>query len=241
MGAAISLLVVLTLSVFIARIGAVALRQTGLAEGAAKFQALSAISGTGFTTKEAESVVNYPVRRRIVMFLMVVGNLGIVTVMATVVVSFVNIGDDVSAIAAQLAWLAVVLGFIWFLILNGRAERWMCDLIGRALVSTTLLGKQHYICLLQTSDGYSVCQHPVATAWLDETQAVNLTLLQDLNLQLLSAHAVTGEIVGGFESTASLNPGDSLIVYGPDAGHNELEAMSLRSESHDERVKHGHD
>jgi hypothetical protein len=117
----------------------------------------------------------------------------------------------------------------------------MCDLIGRVLVATTLLGQRHFIRLLQVSDGLSACQHPVATAWLDETQTLNLTVFQDLKLQVLSTHAVTGDITDGFENTALLKPGDSLIIYGPDVGHDELEAMSLRSESEDERTMHKHD
>jgi hypothetical protein len=64
MGAALTLFILMSLSIFIVRVASVALRHTGLEEGTAKFQALSAISSTGFTTKEAEMVVNYPVRRR---------------------------------------------------------------------------------------------------------------------------------------------------------------------------------
>ena len=160
--------------------------------------------------------------RRIVIFLLVVGNLGIVIVSATVVVSFINIENDVCAVAKQLAWLAGALSFIWFLILNGRAQRWMCNPSGRVFASTLLLKTRHFIRLLQIGDGYSVYQHPVATVLLDEKHAVNLTVLQDLDLQLLPTHARTGDIVNGSDSTASLKAGDSLIVYGPDAGHYKL-------------------
>ena len=94
---------------------------------------------------------------------------------------------------------------------------------------------------MQVGDRLGVCKHPVATAWLDQTQTLNLTVFQDLKLQVLSTHAVTGDITDGFENTALLKPGDSLIIYGPDVGHDELEAMSLRSESEDERTMHKHD
>lgn len=63
---------------------------TGLDEKRAKFQALSAFSGTGFTTKEAESVINHPKRRRIVSWLMILGNAGIVTVVVTATSSIVT-------------------------------------------------------------------------------------------------------------------------------------------------------
>jgi hypothetical protein len=60
----IALLTVLVLSLLITRVATVALTMTGLSQEAARFQARSAFTGTGFTTKEAEDVVNHPVRRR---------------------------------------------------------------------------------------------------------------------------------------------------------------------------------
>jgi di/tricarboxylate transporter len=56
------------------------LMMTGMEEQRARFQALSAFTGTGFTTREAEIVVNNPRRRHIVTWLMILGNAGIVTV-----------------------------------------------------------------------------------------------------------------------------------------------------------------
>jgi len=63
---------------------------TGMDEKRAKFQALSAFSGTGFTTKEAESVISHPKRRRIITWLMIMGNAGIVTVIVTATSSLVT-------------------------------------------------------------------------------------------------------------------------------------------------------
>jgi hypothetical protein len=83
-------LLVIFVSFLIIRTAAIALMMTGLDEKRAKFQALSAFSGTGFTTKEAESVINHPKRRRIVSWLMILGNAGIVTVMVTATSSLVN-------------------------------------------------------------------------------------------------------------------------------------------------------
>ena len=72
-----SLLVVVLISLIVTRVATVALVSTGLSREMARFQARSAFTGTGFTTQEAESVVNHPVRRRIVMALMLAGNAGL--------------------------------------------------------------------------------------------------------------------------------------------------------------------
>ncbi len=76
-------LLVIFVSFLIIRGAAIALMMTGMDEKRAKFQALSAFSGTGFTTGEAEYVVRHPKRRRIITWLMILGNAGIVTVIVT--------------------------------------------------------------------------------------------------------------------------------------------------------------
>ena len=73
MGALVSLLVTIALSLLITHIASMALTMTGLSRDLAKFQARSAFTGVGFTTNEAEKVVAHPVRRRILMLLAAVG------------------------------------------------------------------------------------------------------------------------------------------------------------------------
>jgi hypothetical protein len=76
-------IIVLIASFVIVRIGAIAFQLTGLEWSLAKFQALSCFTGTGFTTKEAELVVTNKQRRRIASILMVLGNAGFITLIAT--------------------------------------------------------------------------------------------------------------------------------------------------------------
>lgn len=82
-----TLLAILVSFLFV-RAASIALMMTGLEKHKARFQALSAFSGTGFTTKEAELIVNHPVRRKIARWLMVMGNAGIVTVIVAGTSSF---------------------------------------------------------------------------------------------------------------------------------------------------------
>ncbi len=76
-------IIVLVASFIIVRIGAIAFQLTGLEWSLAKFQALSCFTGTGFTTKEAELIVTNKQRRRIASILMVLGNAGFITLIAT--------------------------------------------------------------------------------------------------------------------------------------------------------------
>jgi len=71
------MLVVLTIWLFILWFGSVALEATGMERARARFQAMSALTGTGFTTREAEDIVSHPRRRLIAGWLMFLGNAGI--------------------------------------------------------------------------------------------------------------------------------------------------------------------
>ncbi len=73
----------LLVSFIAVRVGAIAFQLTGMEWPMAKFQALSCFSGTGFTTHEAESITTNPRRRKIASTLMILGNAGIVTMIAT--------------------------------------------------------------------------------------------------------------------------------------------------------------
>ncbi len=219
MGAALSLFVLLSLSVFVIRIATVALRLTGLHESSARFQALSAFSGTGFTTSEAEAIVNYPVRRKIVSLLMIIGNMGLVTVFATLVASLVHTDGEVNAILLQLVWLVCGLILLWFLILNKTADRIMCSLIGTFLKSTTLLGKQNYQRQLQVGNKHSVCEHQVPIDWFDKNGNVISSKLPELDLTLLAIRSQGKILVNEDACQNNIKVGDSLILFGRESRH----------------------
>jgi hypothetical protein len=103
------LLIAILVSFIIVRIGGFALELTGIEPDVARFQALSAFSGTGFTTREAERVVGHKTRRRIITILILLGNAGTVTVIATLVLSF----TQVSGYSYFFIRLAIIIGGIF--------------------------------------------------------------------------------------------------------------------------------
>ena len=127
-----SLLIVAALSMVVMRIAAMGLMLTGLSRESARFQARSAFTGTGFTTVEAESVLNHPVRRRIIMLLMLVGNVGIATVMATIVLSVLDAGKGGNLLFSAL-WLTGGLVLLTALSMSRRLEVWMNRFFARNL------------------------------------------------------------------------------------------------------------
>jgi len=71
--------------VTIVKIGSIAFQFTGMEPKMAMFQSLSAFTNTGFTTSSAESVVQHPRRRLIASILIVIGYIGIVGLIVTLI------------------------------------------------------------------------------------------------------------------------------------------------------------
>lgn len=84
----VSVLVVVLLTLVVTRAATAILVSTGMSQESARFQARSALSGAGFTTNGSESVVEHPVRRRVISMLMVFGSAGLVTAVASLALSF---------------------------------------------------------------------------------------------------------------------------------------------------------
>ena len=127
-----TLLVLLVAALVVTRVATVALRATGLSEEAAAFQARSAFSGVGFTTEESEDIVRHPARRRIVLTLMLLSGAGVVTTLASLVVSF---GGTTGYRQTAGRALALLLGLLalWLLATNDWFDRQVSRLAERAL------------------------------------------------------------------------------------------------------------
>lgn len=227
MGSALSIFALLSISVFIIPVASVALRLKGLAENSARFQVISAFTGAGFTTSKTETIVNYPIRRQIISLLMVIGNIGLVSVFAALVVSLVNTDGEIDAVMTQLTWLLGGLILLWFFMLNATADRVLCKLIGRFLKSTTFLGKRRFQRLLQVGNGYSVCEHPVTSQKLNQDGALAPYDFQQMGLTVLAIRTSSGAVSSNFSSSAALESGDKLVPYGRDEGHETLERYCL--------------
>ncbi|MFT5303063.1 MAG: hypothetical protein ACI814_003881, partial [Mariniblastus sp.] len=157
----ITLIATLTISLLITRIGAVALTLTGMAQEAARFQARSAYTGVGFTTQESEQVVNHPVRRRVLAFLMLTGNIGVAVVIASMMATFTSGSNGSKSNQDAELWIrlllvAVALGTLWVVTTRKWVDRSIEAIIAWALTSFTDIDVRDYVSLLHLADGYVV-------------------------------------------------------------------------------------
>lgn len=109
----IIMLIFLVVWCFIFWIGSLLLEKTGLDRSKARFQTLSALTGTGFTTAESEDIVNHTKRRRITTWLIFIGNTGILAFIITAIL-FVRAGLT----APSLLQILIVIGVLILLVLS---------------------------------------------------------------------------------------------------------------------------
>jgi hypothetical protein len=209
--AILSLLLVVSLSVLIVRIGAIALTMTGLSDEVARFQALSAFSGAGFTTGESENVVNGPARRRIAAWLIRLGSAGVVTAISTLMLSFVG---DGAATWEKLALLVPGLALIVWAGRSARFDRWTRPLIERLLRERAALDLRDYAGLLHLREDWRVIEAEArAGSWLVSNTLGGLGLREE-NVLVLGVERPGLAYVGAPRRAFRAEPGDVLILYG---------------------------
>ncbi len=131
------LLIAILVSFIVVRIGGFALQLTGIEPEVARFQALSAFSGTGFTTTEAERVVRHRTRRRIVTILIILGNAGLVTIIATLVATFTQV-TGYSWFFVRLAIIVVGILILYQVIVTSRFGNRILVLVRKPLLKRIL-------------------------------------------------------------------------------------------------------
>jgi hypothetical protein len=225
----LTLLLVTALSLLLTRVSAMALMLTGLSSEAARFQARSALSGVGFTTHESEAVMTHPVRRRIMMLLMLLGNLGIATVLASAVISTVTTSRSNLWWLNALVFLVGIAGLI-ALSQNRWVETRLNRVIARGLRRWTSLEAQDYVALLHLRDGFAVTEMLVG----EEDWLAGLTLaeaaLPEEGVLALGIQRGSGEYIGTPCGRDTIGAGDTVVLYGPMRRLNELDQRACGEE-----------
>jgi len=213
----LSFLVAVFVSATIVRIGSVALELTGLSKEVASFQALSAFAGVGFTTSESEKVVNHPLRRKIIRTLMFLGNAGINTMIATLVLTFVN--KTTTQMTVNFLWLVVGLSVFVLFFRSKFIEKWMRRGIKKVLLKISpSLKILDYYHLLGIEKGYEICRVKVRKgSWLANKTLSELELSKEgiLVLGIIRKRGRKESYLGMPKGNIKILPGDILVCYGP--------------------------
>jgi K+/H+ antiporter YhaU regulatory subunit KhtT len=223
------LIIFIGISFFIVRAGAIAFKMTGMGWQQAKFQALSAFSGTGFTTKEAESVVNHPQRRKITTWLMILGNAGIVSVIATFVVSMRGGG----VMRTSLTLIVAIVTIFLLLKIAARREfmKKLTQKIEQKLAEKTDLRQVSIEEIIEQAKGYGVTRILIDEHFCDLGKTLIDAQLKERDILVLSIERGE-EIIPNPKATMKIKLGDTLTCFG------KLEEMRklIREKEYDESL-----
>ncbi len=226
MTAILSLLVVIIVSILVVRVATVALVLTGLSAPLARFQARSAFTGAGFTTSESEQVVNHPVRRRIIMLLMLLGNAGIVTAVSSLMLSMLGTEAEASRydnLGFRLTFLAAGLAVLWMIASSQWVDRLLGRIIRTLLLKYTRLELRDYAGLLHLSGGYVVAELKVTEEdWMSGRSLAELRLM-DEGILILGIERIHGGYCGAPRGDTLVEPDDTLLLYGQSDTINNLD------------------
>jgi len=221
--ALISLFVAISLSLLITQIAAEALMLTGLSRESAEFQARSAFTGAGFTTSESEQVVAHPVRRRILMWLMLLGNAGIITVVSSLILTFINTNTTGDR-WLRFGFLILGLTGLWIVSTNRWFNRYLSKIVQWALHRWTHLDVRDYSSLLRLSGDYMVTEMQIEPDDWIANKRLGETHLRQEGILVLGIQRANGYYVGAPNGSTDIRPGDVVILYGRLSALNELDS-----------------
>lgn len=216
-----STLIVFAVSVLVIRVATVGLALTGLSKDLAHFQALSAFTGSGFTTQESEDIVNHPVRRRIAMHLMLLGHVGVVVAIPSVLLSFMNTGAapaDRASWHAEAAFRMAVMGGGLILLYLAANNQWIEQMMWRAnswaLRRFGRVDVHDYTRLLRVGRDFVISEvHVHEGEWIAGRTLQELALNHE-GILVLGVEKSNGDYVGTPRGSSMLEEGDCLVVYG---------------------------
>lgn len=232
--AAVSLFLIITISVLITKISTIALVHTGLSEESAKFQSRSAYTGAGLSTRETENIMNHPVRRKIIYNLMLIGNAGIVTAMSSLILTFVLPESNTFRLYGFLIILVGIL-LLWIGIRSAWVNRGLSKIITRLLKKYTDLEVQDYAAVLHLKDSFKIVKATVDNnGWM-----CNRTLQElDLREEGITVLGVQREGFGYFGSPSGnfkMLPHDVVTLYGKSEG---IQSIYSRKKDHYAQLEH---
>lgn len=205
-------LLAILISFLFVRASAIALMMTGLEKNKARFQALSAFSGTGFTTKEAEFVMKHPARRKIVTWLMIMGNAGIVMVIVTATSSLAT--SKGSQLPINLLILAVGIFLIYKIATYRKfTKRWE-SFIERKLIKSPAFEEAATEDLLHFLEGYGLVKKIISENSLLIGSSLSECKLNERGLLVLGIER-GNKWIPTPKAKEKMQEGDGIIVYGP--------------------------
>jgi len=197
-----------------AEIFTVLFRLTGLREDKARFQAISCMTNSGFTTRESELILNSVARRRLARGMMIFGYIFAVTGVSVLVNLFIRSSGD------QINWWTLIYSLIFlFVILVITRSKWIVrkfdDLVEALAKNKTKGAFYNYVRILEMFHDKLIAEVFVTHV---PNEIIGKTLLEmnfrhtyKLNVLLIKrGNTIMDHVVAADQ----IKKGDHVLIYG---------------------------
>lgn len=186
------------------------LRLTGLTKDKAKFQVISLLTASGFTTKESELITQHPKRRTIAQYLMVLGYAGLATFisfLATLLKNSISIYDLLKIVIFFIALIFFMKSKFLMITLDNLIEK----LIIKSRLYHPSVKNIYY--LLNQNHGYGIYQILIEKDFVFLGKTLKDSNFKSNYIQVLNVDK-GNEFIPFPSSDYIIEKGDNLIVYG---------------------------
>jgi K+/H+ antiporter YhaU regulatory subunit KhtT len=199
----------------------------------ARFQARSAFTGAGFTTSESEQVVKHPIRRKIIMTLLLLGNAGVVTAISSLIIGFTAQNDG--GHRDEILILIVGILFLYLITRSKKLERLLDKILTRLITKYSGLRPRSFARLMTVMDDYEVIEVSVEqNSWLCNSTLADLKLTEE-GILVLGILKNGVEYNGVPRGDYKVKEEDKLIMY----GHGDtIENVSKRRDKLQGKMEH---
>lgn len=168
-------------------------------------------------------MLEHPVRRRVIMLVMLLGSAGLVAAASSLILGFRSSsrGESSTRVLVLLAGVMVLV----VLSRSRRVDRWLTRAVSHVLHTRTGLPRRDIGRLAHLADGYAVAELAVQEGeWMAGRR---IDALQETapGVLVLGVQHAGGRYEGAPRRDLCVEPGDVLIVYG---GHDALEELDRR-------------
>lgn len=192
----------------IIEITTVMFKLTGLPEEKARFQVISLLTSSGFTTKESELITQHPSRRKLAQYVMIIGYIGYLTGISFLI-NIIRTSLSVKNVLILLCFFMVAL----FLLKNKIFLRILDNLIEKIILKRPFKSPHKMYKLINRAKGYGVFN-----ITLGEDSALIGVSLMNSNLKphkIIVLNIDKGNLFIGFpKRDYILENGDNLLLYG---------------------------
>ncbi|MGB3056697.1 MAG: TrkA C-terminal domain-containing protein, partial [Candidatus Omnitrophota bacterium] len=188
-----------------------ALNLTGLDQKRAFFQALSAFTGTGFTTVDSELVVANDIRRKIIMTLMILGNAGFISVITTLVLSFKGVGLTSTLINITMILTAIVV--LTMILSNRYVAKKLTRKIQENLSRRPTFTKRPVTEILRLAAGFGIAEITLNEECDDVGKTLSKSSFREKDILVLAIERGRS-VIPTPQASEEIRRNDTIICYG---------------------------